>query len=56
MGDVYGALAVISCVTIFLSDEIWVLFNGLISYILIAIMMGIELLVRKKIAYVHRNK
>lgn len=49
-------MAVVSFITVFLSDEIWVLFNGLISYILIAIMMGIEFLVRKRFMNVHRNK
>ncbi len=51
-----GALAIISGVTVFLSDEIWVLFNGLISYVLIAIMMGVEFFVRKRVARVNRHK
>lgn len=49
-------LTVISFVTVFLSDEIWVMFNGLISYILIAIMMSVEFLIRKRFTNVHRNK
>ncbi|MBO7644860.1 MAG: hypothetical protein J6S57_00985 [Alphaproteobacteria bacterium] len=49
-------LAVISFVTVFLSDEIWVIFNGLISYILIAMMMGVEFIIRKKVINVHGNK
>jgi uncharacterized membrane protein len=51
-----GLLTVISLITVFLSNEIWVWFNGLISYILIAIMIGAELLIHKKAANVHRNK
>ena len=49
-------LSVISLITVFLSNEIWVMFNGLISYILIAIMMGAEFLVRKRLLNVRRNK
>lgn len=44
-----GMLAIISAITVFLSNEIWVIFNGLISYILIAIMIGVEFIVRKKV-------
>ncbi len=51
-----GLLTVISLITVFLSNAIWVWFNGLISYILIAIMIGAELLIHKKAANVHRNK
>ena len=49
-------LSVISLTTVFLSNEIWVMFNGLISYILIAIMIGAEFLVRKRLLNVRRNK
>ena len=49
-------LAIISFVTVFLSNEIWVIFNGLISYILIATMIGVEFVVRKKVMNVHRDK
>lgn len=49
-------LTIVSFITIFLSDEAWVLFNGLISYILIAIMMGTEFIIRKRFVNVHRNK
>ena len=49
-------LTIVSFITVFLSDEIWVLFNGLISYILIAIMMGTEFIIRKRFVNVHRNK
>ena len=49
-------LAIVSFITVFLSDETWVLFNGLISYILIAIMMGVEFLVRKRFMNVRGNK
>ena len=49
-------LAVISLVTVFLSNEVWVMFNGLISYVLIAIMMGAEFIVRKRVINVHRDK
>ena len=49
-------MTIVSFITVFLSDEIWVMFNGLISYILIAIMIGIEFIVRKRHMNVHRNK
>ena len=47
---------ILSLITVFLSNEIWVLFNGLISYVLIAIMMGVEFIVRKKVMNVHADK
>ncbi len=49
-------LAIVSFITVFLSNKTWVLFNGLISYILIAIMMGVEFLVRKRFMNVRGNK
>lgn len=49
-------LAIVSFITVFLSNETWVLFNGLISYILIAIMIGVEFLVRKRFMNVRGNK
>lgn len=49
-------LTIVSFITVFLSNETWVLFNGLISYILIAIMMGVEFLVRKRFMNVRGNK
>ena len=49
-------LTVISFITIFLSDEIWVLFNGLISYVLIAMIIGLEFLIHKRQINVHRRK
>ena len=49
-------LTIISLITVFLSNEIWVVFNGLISYGLIATMMGVEFVVRKKVMNVHRDK
>ena len=42
-----GINTVISLITVFLSNEIWVLYNGLISYILIGCMMGGEYIFRK---------
>jgi len=39
---------VLSFITVFLSDRIWVLYNGFISYILIGIMMLGEYIVRKR--------
>ena len=36
----------ISLWTIFLSDEIWMIYNGLISYILVGLLFGIEYIVR----------
>lgn len=38
-----------SLITVFLSNETWVLYNGFVSYILIGIMMGAEYLIRKGI-------
>ena len=43
------ALTCISCITVFLSTEIWALFNGLISYILIGVMFAAEFVVRRKV-------
>jgi uncharacterized membrane protein len=43
-------------VTVFLSDEVWVLFNGLISYVLIAIMIGVEFIIRKRFINVRGGK
>lgn len=49
-------LTIVSFITVFLSDEIWVMFNGLISYILIAMMMCIEFIIRKKVNNANTNK
>lgn len=49
-------LAALSCVTVFLSDEIWVLFNGLISYVLIAMMIGVVFIIHKRHTDVRGNK
>ncbi len=38
-----------SATTVFLSTEIWALFNGLISYILVATMFVAEYIVRRKV-------
>lgn len=43
---------VISFATVFMADWIWTLYNGFISYCLIGLMMGIEYLIRKKVAHV----
>ena len=40
---------VVSFITVFLSNQIWVWYNGLISYILIGTMMLGEYIVRKKV-------
>lgn len=40
---------VISLITVFLSNEIWTLYNGFISYILIGTMMFAEYIIRKKV-------
>ena len=37
----------VSLITVFLSNNLWALYNGLISYILIAIMMAAEYTIRK---------
>jgi len=49
-------LTVISFTTVFLSDEIWTVFNGLISYVLIAMMMCIEFIIHKKVNNANANK
>ena len=36
----------ISVITLFLSDEIWILYNGFISYIFVGLLFGIEYIVR----------
>lgn len=36
----------ISVWTIFLSDKIWIIYNGFISYVLIGIVFGVEYLIR----------
>ena len=37
-----------SFITVFLSNEVWVLYNGFISYILIGIMMLVEYIIHKR--------
>lgn len=49
-------LTICSLITVFLPNEIWVMFNGFVSYILIAIMIGLEFLVRKRFINVCKNK
>lgn len=49
-------LAIFSFITVFLPYKIWVIFNGLISYLLIATMVGIEFVIHKKVINVHRDK
>ena len=36
----------ISLWTIFLSDNIWIIYNGFVSYILIALLFGVEYIIR----------
>ena len=36
----------VSIWTIFLSDEIWILYNGFISYMLVGLLFGIEYIIR----------
>ena len=38
---------IVSLATVFMSNEIWVLYNGFISYILIGTMMSMEYIIRK---------
>lgn len=45
-------LSILSFSTIFMSDFIWMIFNGFISYVLIGCMFCAEWLVRKKRKYV----
>ena len=40
--------AINSLITVFLSNEIWALYNGFISYILIGTMMLVEYIIRKR--------
>lgn len=35
-----------SCITIFLTDKIWLAYNGCISYLLIGFLFGVEYIVR----------
>lgn len=51
-----GVNAIISFLTVFLSDEIWMLYNGFISYILIARTMLVEYIVRKKVLHDKSDK
>ncbi|MBQ9245132.1 hypothetical protein IJ182_02565 [bacterium] len=37
---------VFSVITIFLSDKIWILYNGFISYVLIGILFAVEYIIR----------
>lgn len=41
-----GINTLVSIVTVFLSDAVWALYNGLISYCLIGTMIGVEYLIR----------
>ncbi len=53
---VMGINTIASLITVFLSDEIWVLYNGLISYIIIGATMLIEYIVRKKVSHDKSDK
>ena len=35
--------------TVFLSREVWVLYNGCIAYVLMGLMFGVEFLFRKRV-------
>lgn len=39
----------IAFVSLFMSDEVWALYNGLISYIMIGLFFGVEFVVRQKV-------
>lgn len=41
-------LTLVSLATVFMSDACWAVFNGLLSYVLIALMFLVEYLVRRK--------
>ncbi|MBO7521535.1 MAG: hypothetical protein J6T16_04775, partial [Opitutales bacterium] len=41
-------LAACSAATVFMADEVWAIFNGFVSYILIAIMFALEYIARKR--------
>lgn len=41
-------LTLFSIMTVFTSDYVWIIFNGFISYILIALMFLIEFIIRKR--------
>lgn len=53
---VMGCNAVVSFITIFLSDEIWTLYNGLVSYMVIGTTMLIEYIIRKKVFHDKSDK
>ncbi|MBO6257395.1 hypothetical protein J6N69_05110 [bacterium] len=38
---------IISVWTIFLSDNIWMIYNGFVSYLLVGVVFGVEYIVRK---------
>ena len=48
--------AVVSFGTVFLSDKLWAIYNGLISYCLIGTMLGIEYLTRRIVMQRNCNK
>ena len=40
--------AILSLITVFMSNEIWALYNGFVSYVLIGMMMLVEYIIRKR--------
>lgn len=48
---VNGLIALVTA--LWMSDKAWALYNGLISYLLMAILMGIEFLVRLRVQKAH---
>lgn len=51
-----GLNTIISFMTVFMSDWIWTLYNGLISYCLIGIVMAVEYITRLRIFREHPNR
>lgn len=49
---VNGAIA---SATVFASDQLWALYNGLVSYLLIGLLLGVEYLVRLRVQKRHDN-
>lgn len=44
----------IASATVFMSDQIWALYNGLISYMLMGLLMAVEYLVRRRVQKRHQ--
>lgn len=45
----------IALATVFMNDEIWALYNGLIAYIAIGVLMGTEFIIRRRVKSKHQQ-